>query len=47
MTVKELMELLSKMPPDARVYSRVDCDYVETVEFEEDEFYGRRIVVLQ
>jgi hypothetical protein len=45
-TVKEMMECLSKMPPDAVVYGKVDYDYVESVKFEDDEHYGR-IVVLE
>jgi hypothetical protein len=45
MTVKELMECLSKMPPDAVVYGKVDYDYVESVKLEVDEHYGRLVVL--
>jgi hypothetical protein len=48
MKISELVEVLNKLKSehgDVEVYSRVDWDYVETVQFEEDEFYGRLVVL--
>jgi hypothetical protein len=49
MKISELVELLNKLKSehgDLEVYGKVDFDYVESVEFEVDDCYGR-IAVLQ
>jgi hypothetical protein len=46
--ISELVEVLNKLKSehgDLEVYGKVDYDYVEAVEFEVDEFYGRLAVL--